>query len=39
MSLETAISQQKSDVTSEISKLEQSLASERMEISKMITKK
>ena len=38
-SLETAISQQKSDVTSEILKLEQSLASERMEMSKMITKK
>ena len=38
-SLETAISQQKSNVTSEISKLEQSLASESMEMSKMITKK
>ena len=38
-SLEMAISQQKSDVTSEISKLEQLLASGRAEMSRTITKK
>ena len=38
-SLEMAISQQQSDVTSEISKLEQSLASERAAMSITITKK